>query len=121
MFAPPKDLPFPSFHGSSSYEEYMEDEKKHTQDLTNRLKEMGYTGKNTGRIAVFPVRDGFAQYMVVEAKKIFGLIHLQYGDAYMFPGIIGITKREILQNVAKTEAIKKLFNEKSNIDLEPNI
>jgi hypothetical protein len=119
IFASPKDLPFPSFR--DSYESYMEEVKKHTQDLTDRLKAMGYTGKNTGKIASFPVADGFAQYMAVESNKIFGLIHLEYGDAYMFPYINRLTKKDILQNIARTEAIKNLFNEKDKTNPEPNI
>jgi hypothetical protein len=72
------------------------DERRHRLALQAHLLKLGYTGKNTGKIVNFPVADGYAQYMIMEHGKTFALVHLPYGDAYKFPWVIRLTKRDVL-------------------------
>ena len=41
----------------------------------------------------------YAEYMVADAGKVWGLIHLPYGDAYEFPYIHKISKTEIKKQI----------------------
>ena len=72
------------------------DERRHRLALQAHLINLGYTGKNTGKIVNFPVADGYAQYMIMEHGKTFALVHLPYGDAYKFPWVIRLTKQDVL-------------------------
>lgn len=65
-------------------EEYLEAEKKYIEDLKGYLKDKGYTEPEAGTILKFQVADGYAQYMVISAKKP-AAYHLDLADAWEYP------------------------------------
>jgi hypothetical protein len=77
-------------------------EDAHKAALKRHFTDLGYTGKNTGRIYREAVADGYAMYMAVEAprgtnaKVKFFLVHLPYVDGYQSRSVAGMTKKGII-------------------------
>lgn len=86
--------------------------QKHKEDLKAWLIGQGYTGKNTGEVVSFPVADGYAQYMVGEARSLI-LIHLPYYDAYHYRMVDRFTKKEILAEIERSKKMSALFASKA--------
>ena len=92
--------------------------ERHMADLKKHLIEMGHKGKHTGKIARFPVADGYAEYMLADGKGQYGqsfLIHLPYGDGWHFQYISNVSKKEIIENITNREAITALFAKKKAV------
>jgi len=122
VYAPPAEFPAPDFSAhinkdgfdSKGYDAAIE---KHTADLREWLKTEGFTGKDSGKIAAFPVADGRAQYMLAEGpgQRSF-LIHLAYYDAWNYQFIERLTKKDILQSIRRDEAWAKMVAESKKGD-----
>lgn len=78
------------------------------------INEMGYTGPNTGRVLETPYADGAAVYMFAESenKRKSFLVHLDIGDAWHDPLVEGLTKKAVLDNIARTERRKEFWRNK---------
>ena len=97
VFALPAEVPAPKVdYRNFDLHKMQCDERRHRLALQAHLINLGYTGKNTGKIVNFPVADGYAQYMIMEHGKTFALVHLPYGDAYQFQYANRLTKQDIL-------------------------
>lgn len=93
-----------------AYEAEQKREAAHQAELKTWLKDNGYGGANTGRVASFPVADGAALYMIGEgtgSKKDI-LVHLPYGDGYNYVHVSRLTKKDILASARHDEAVAKL-------------
>ena len=100
MYSLPKFLPAPTVdYENYDHEKVEADEQEHKKALQQYLKQANFNGSLTGEIVRFPVADGYAEYMVADAGKVWGLIHLPYGDAYEFPYIHKISKTEIKKQI----------------------
>jgi hypothetical protein len=94
------------------------DEAAHREALKKHFTDLGYKGKNTGRIYREQVADGYAEYMAIEAprgtnaKVKFFLIHLPYGDAYQSRTVGHMSKSGILQLIDADERMQALFSKK---------
>lgn len=100
MYSLPKFLPAPTVdYKNYDHEKVEADEQEHKKALQQYLKQANFNGSLTGEIVRFPVADGYAEYMVADAGKVWGLIHLPYGDAYQFPYIHKISKTEIKKQI----------------------
>jgi hypothetical protein len=90
-------------------------EEAHQKAVKKYLTDLGYTGKNTGRIYREGVADGYAQYMVAEAprgsnaKVKFFLVHLPYGDAWQSRTVGYMTKKGILDLIEASDRLDALF------------
>lgn len=91
------------------------DSVKHQQaeeKYLNELKEFctsQWKGKYVGKVAKFPVADGYALYMVCSESPM-ELIHLQLGDAWDFQYIESLGIKEIKENIDSQERLNKLFS-----------
>lgn len=106
VYSCPAEIQAPTFTTIGDYNAAVE---KHQEALKKWLVKHGYTGKNTGRTCKFPVADGYAVYMLAEGSKSC-LIHLPYGDGYQFPYVERLTKKDILENIQREEALRKIFS-----------
>jgi hypothetical protein len=84
-------------------------EEAHRNQVRQWLKDNGYTGKNSGKIARFPVADGYAEYMLAEGSKSF-LLHLPYGDGYQCREVGFLPKKEILARIDHQDRLDAMFN-----------
>ena len=91
-----------------SLEKEIAAENAHKAELTAWLKANGYKGKHTGKVLRIPHADGYAQYMVADGPKSF-LVHLPYGDAWDSPHASYMPKKTVLENIAREEAMNRLF------------
>lgn len=94
-------------------DDWMTEEQAHREALGAWLKEQGYKGPNTGKCARFPVADGHAEYMLADGKGRYGnsfLFHLPYGDAYQYPHVAYLPKKEIVENIKRHERVAALFS-----------
>ena len=89
-----------------------EAERQHQKDLKAWAAQAGFTGKNTGRILRTSYADGYALYMMVEGRTSF-LIHLPYGDGYDDPLVRGLTKKAVLEEIARAERMDAYFARKT--------
>lgn len=88
-------------------------ETAHQEQVAQWLRDNGYVGERTGQIARFGVADGYAQYMVGDTGPRMGgmvLIHLPYGDAYSFPYVTRLSKKDIVENVERQQRLAALFS-----------
>jgi hypothetical protein len=80
------EFPLPEMSLGKSFNEIVQEEKRHVRSLKKYFTDQGYTGKHTGKIYSAPVADGAAQYLVLHAGRSTGLktslLHLPYGDAW---------------------------------------
>ena len=116
VYGVPEAVPFarPDYKNYNLHAEQAR-EKAHQQALKTHLIEMGHKGKHTGKIARFPVADGFAQYMLADGAGHYGgsfLIHLPYGDGYQFPGVKHYPKSAVVENILGQERLIALFSKK---------
>jgi hypothetical protein len=83
-------------------------EAEHLEKLKAWLIEAGYNGKYTGEIVRFPRGDGYAQYMMADGKKSC-LIHLPYGDAWDYPDVEFLPKKEIIKRINQWKGARAIF------------
>lgn len=69
--------------------------------------------EHVGEVLSFPVADGKALYMVAALKPV-QLIHMEVWDAYSFPMAHRLTKKDIIEQIARQKAIKELFSKKKD-------
>ena len=115
IYKAPSSLQIPSFTytGKDSLNAYLEAEKKYLEDLATLLKNRNPKDPYVGKIIKFPIADGYALYMVASLKRNpIELIHIEIGDAWNFPYIERLTKKDILAEIQRQEAIGKLFGKK---------
>lgn len=118
----PKDCPAPDIDDffqdgigiGIAIEKWHAAQDQHKVDLVQTLKDLGYSGKNTGRVLEMPVGDGAALYMLAEGPKSF-LVHLPYGDAYHSPDVEFLPKSEVLRRIDSRDNIKAIFSKSSKV------
>lgn len=116
VFTLPTEVPAPRVdYMNYDREQVIRDETEHRAALKKFFTDLGYTGKNTGRIYRESVADGQALYMVIEAprgtnaKDKFFLVHLPYGDAYQSRTVHYMNKKGILELIDASDRIDALF------------
>lgn len=112
VFAAPEEVKVPELLIPFDMKKHQEDQDRYIKELKEALITMGYVGSNTGKVAKFGVGDGYALYMLAEGGGKSCLIHMPLGDAYQFQYIERLTKKDILDNIAKQEKFNELFGEK---------
>lgn len=111
LYSLPDSVPAPEVdYRNYDNQKVAADEKQHMADLKTHLIKLGYIGKHTGEIYSEYVADGTALYMVVDAPRAFGLIHLPYGDAYQSRNVAFLTKAEILRRIVANKRFEAMFN-----------
>ena len=109
MYSLPKFLPAPTVdYENYDHEKVEADEQEHRKALQQYLKQANFNGKLTGEIVRFQIADGYAEYMVADAGRVWGLIHLPYGDAYQFPYIHKLSKTEIKKQIETDKKMAQL-------------
>lgn len=83
-------------------------EKDYLDHMATVCKVNTLTDPLVGKIAKFPVADGYAMYMVYSTRPL-ELIHLAVGDAWHYEHIIRLTLEDIKENIERQEALTKLF------------
>lgn len=106
----------PLFVDGEFNENLHEQEKAHQEQVAQWLKDNGFDGPYSGKVAKFPHGDGYARYMLADSTPGSGnrsfLIHLPYLDGYNFPYIDKVPKRDIIKQIKSQEAVKKLFGQR---------
>lgn len=110
VYALPDHLHFkdPDF-SDYNHEVEMVREESHRNEVREWMRSEGYNGEHTGKIARFPVADGFAEYMLADNGDDSFLIHLPYGDGWNYRDIEFLPREEILKRVEQQEKIDALF------------
>ena len=112
VYSLPKEVPAPTVdYRKYDHEKVAADEEQHKAQLKKWLQDQGYTGKHTGRVVSFGVADGSAQYMIADGPKSF-LIHLPYCDAYQYPDVRFLPKKEIIRRADANDSFHALFSKK---------
>jgi len=88
--------------------QYHKDCDKFRDDLKKFLKDNGHNEEHTGTIIKFPFADGYAEYMVISLKPV-RLIHIPLGDAWEYPYIDRLTKKDIEAKISHQIGMSKLF------------
>lgn len=76
------------------------------------LLENGYTGPYTGDVALFPMGDGYARYMMGDKPRGSVLIHMQTGDAWHDENVAYLPKKAIIENIERGKRMAALFGRK---------
>lgn len=110
VYAAPEHIKLPN----PDYSNYNRDaetkkESEYVAHIKDYMVEQGYTGERTGEIARFPFADGYAQYMFADAGRQSCLIHLALGDAWSYPYIERLTRKDIIDELDRAKKMKKLF------------
>lgn len=114
IFSLPSEIPAPKVnYNKYNFEEVRANEKKHMAELKTFLIENGCTGKHTGEIYFESVGDGHACYMVADAPRSFGLVHLPYGDSYQARNVGFLTKTEIIKRIERAKQFREMFAPKT--------
>jgi hypothetical protein len=111
IYSLPAEVPAPEVDYSNfDHAKVQADEEQHMANLKAFLVKAGYNGKHTGEIYSEQVADGYALYMVADAKaKNFGLVHLPYGDRYQSRNVGFLTKAEILRRIEAEKKFRLAF------------
>jgi len=116
VYALPTEVPAPTVdYMNFNLAQVQADEEAHKAAVKQHFIDLGYKGKNTGRIYRESVADGQALYMVVEAprgtnaKVKFFLVHLPYGDAYQSRTVGYMNKKGILEMIDHSDRLDALF------------
>jgi hypothetical protein len=105
IYSVPKEVNVPSFNWDN-IPQYEKDCDKFKEDLKTFLNKNGYNEKCTGTIIKFPFADGHAEYMVMSLKPV-QLIHIPLWDAWEYPHIERLTKKDIEDNINQQIALSK--------------
>jgi len=105
VYSVPTEVPVPEVDYSNfNYAKMLKDEEDHQERLKQWLIANGFTGKYTGEIVRFPVADGCATYMLADVPRRSVLVHLPYGDAYEYPYVEHIPKKDIVERIKMQKA-----------------
>lgn len=77
---------------------------KYIEDIKAWAKQQNPNDEWAGRIALFPVADGHAQYIVVSLRPVI-LIHDDTGDAYQYPYAHRLSAQDIKDNIIMNETL----------------
>lgn len=117
VFSVPEAVPFPTADFANyDFKAEQAREEAHKQALRQHLRDMGYTGKHNGKIARFPIADGYAQYMLADGNGRYGssfLIHLPYCDAWHYHDIGYLPKKAIVERIEQQDRADALFAKKA--------
>ena len=69
----------------------------------------GYTGPLTGKMIRMGVADGYANYMVIQKGSTISLVCMDWLDGYQFPYDHRWTRKDVMDMIARHDAMKKLF------------
>ena len=113
IYGIPEEVPAPEVDYSNyDFKKQEAAEKKHMKDLKKFLISMGYDKPMTGEILQEPIADGYAVYMVADAGRQWGLIHLEYGDGYHSPNVEFLTKAEVKKRIEARKNFHKMLTKK---------
>ena len=110
IFSLPSELPTPEVdYRNYNADAEMAAQQKHQEQLKNWLIEHGYNKPLTGEILREPHGDGHALYMVADAGRQWGLMHLPYGDAYHSRNVEFLPKAEVKRRIERSKTRVNLF------------
>lgn len=101
-------VPTFSFGKGASVEDYNKANDQYIQNLKDKLRESGYTGKNSGEVIKFPVADGHALYMVISMRPL-QLMHIPIVDAYEFQYVHLMTAKEVNEQIEASKRWEKFL------------
>jgi hypothetical protein len=107
IYSPPKEVKVPVLDWKN-IPQYEKDCQTFKEDLKKFLKERGYNEEHTGVSIYFPFADGQAEYMVMSLKPV-RLIHIPIWDAWEYPYIDRLTKKDIEDKIKQQISLSKLF------------
>lgn len=114
VYNTPKGYEEPSYDFNNR-EEYEKTEEAYLQRLSEWCKNRNAADPDyVGTVIQFPFADGYALYMVVSLKPV-ALIHLQLGDAWEYPYVERLTKKDIVEKIDADRKFKKYLS-----TLKPN-
>lgn len=111
IYNPPTTIEIPqlNFKDINGYNKACD---KYISDLKDwciiRVNAVGADTTHIGEVIRFPVADGYAEYMVASLKPV-QLIHIPLWDAWDYPYIHKLSKKEIVEKINQQKSIKKLF------------
>lgn len=104
IYQAPEQFKRPVYDSTKPYGDYRAACHKYIEDIKAWAKQKNPNDEWAGKIALFPVADGHAQYIVLSLKPL-TLIHDDTGDAYEFPYAERLTVRDIKENIKMNESL----------------
>ena len=111
IFSAPSSIPLPQWSIKKTRQENMAEEKAYLSQLKDMLVKRKPTQKLVGEIIKFGVADGYAEYMVASMSPL-ELVHIPLGDAYEFPYVQRLTKKDVEDKIKGQKALEELFKKK---------
>lgn len=111
IFSAPNSIPIPKWNYKKTHQENMEEESKYVKQLKVVLADRKPGQKLVGEIIKFGVADGYAEYMVASVSPL-ELVHIPLGDAYEFPYVHRLTKKDVEDKIKGQKALEELFKKK---------
>ena len=96
-------IEFKFSYSNYTHQAYNDAVKEHCKQVEEKMREMGYNGKHTGKVFMTPFADGYASYMIADAPRNFCLVHLPHGDAWHSREAPYLTKKAILERSVTSE------------------
>ena len=110
IYTLPPEVPAPVVDYSNyDSEKAQREEEVHKLKLKQFLINAGYNKPLTGEILREPMADGYALYMVMDAGRKWGLVHLPYGDAYDSPNVQFLPKAEVKRRIQANKNLQAMF------------
>lgn len=107
VYAPPKELKKPKFGKNHDWKKYQKDTEKYFESIKNFCATEG-SGKYKGEVVYFPFADGRATYVVYSTTPM-ELIHCDIYDAYDYPYIERLNKKDIIDQIESEKRMAELF------------
>lgn len=105
IYAPPSKIIEPKLlKGRELNPDYDQECEQFTQKLREFCKETS-NHKYAGEVARFLVADGYAEYMIIDGRRV---IHLPLGDSYEFPYAERLLISDFIEKVEKERKWKEL-------------
>jgi hypothetical protein len=88
-------------------------EKEYLKRLSDWCKQRNPNDPTyVGEVIKFPAADGYAMYMVASLNPV-QLIHIELSDAYQFPYVENLTKKNVMNEVDRVRNFEAMWK---NID-----
>ena len=104
IFSAPNSIPIPKWDYEKTHQENAEEESRYIKQLKVVLTDRKPGKKLVGEIIKFGVADGRAEYMVASMTPL-ELVHIPLGDAYEFPYVHRLTKKDVEDKIKGQKAL----------------
>ena len=108
VWAPPAELKKPKWNSKTDWQQHRKNTEAYFERIKKFCAEQG-SGKYKGEVVRFPFADGQAIYVVYSSTPM-ELIHCDIYDAYDYPYITRLSKRDIIDEIESEKRMEQLRN-----------